>query len=45
MNDFFLDGKSNNTYIDNAINGNGQEKAALTLEAMNRLKKMELVIK
>lgn len=39
MNDFFLDGKSNNTYIDNAINGNGQEKAALTLEAMNRLKK------
>jgi len=38
MNDFYFNGKSDNAYIDNAINGNGKEKAAFTLEAINRLK-------
>lgn len=38
MNDFYFNGKGNSTYIDNAINGNGKEKAAFTIEAMNRLR-------
>jgi hypothetical protein len=38
VSDFFFSGKSHNIYIDKAINGNGQEKSAFTLEAMNRLK-------
>lgn len=38
MNNFLLNGKSNNAYIDGAINGNGHEKAAFTLEAMGRLR-------
>jgi hypothetical protein len=37
MSDFFLNGKSDSAYLDVAINGSGHEKAAFTLEAMDRL--------
>jgi len=43
MNDFNFNGKSHNSYIDKAINGNGQEKAAFTLEAMRRLRDRDIL--
>ncbi len=39
MGEFLLSGKSNQTYLDTAINGNGSEKAALTLAGLDRLRK------
>lgn len=38
MNDFILSGKNSSMYIDTAANGNGHEKAAFTLQAIDRLK-------
>lgn len=38
MREFLLSGKSNHTYLDTAINGNGSEKAALTLTGLDRLR-------
>lgn len=41
MGEFLLSGKSNQTYLDAAINGNGSEKAALTLAGLDRLRQRD----